>query len=674
MTTTPTSTGKIKGSFRDVTPKLRNFVGAVKVTTPKGKGGILMEMGKPVAAYITQDGVLHKGKESLGLLDAEPLAEFEVIRYDDEQFKEAMAICDNRGLLTGVERAAPAIAPSPARETKIQEERPREGKLREEKLGEEKPRGEEKNLLSAMMKRFTSPRPAEKKEITREAPKQEPVKAPLPAVSAPRAEPPATGLPVPRPPEATGKPLSHPEKKEAAAASPAPSGETDLSAIIRRLREASKAEKATSPGGKAEEAPAKPPAPLPAESVVPAATASPVVKVEGAPAAAPPAGKASGVPGGGEANGRVKVDLGQMMKRIKRLDITSIRKELEERTEGVAPSAGGGESPAPASPAGGTAPEAKAAAPAPVTEGKSDIDELKAFIKKLEVLEEPKEEPLSKKGLLGRLGAKVPGGEAGTTAPRRDIPAPVPRKEISFQEPAAGEVRPARVEKPLEKTPAERPPAERPPVEKPVAGREVSRPAEPDRRAKIASLLRRSGLVRPPVEEQPKEIIVSPKEPKVAVERGAPAPAPGLAPDMAEEPEIRVPKPQRKKVEITLVPKKPEKPLREPPLIDEKALQKVLRQPGVIAVSTFFEGFAVQSVGRADFEQVAANAEDLFRAGKKIAREIDIGPLNQILLETGKGKLIIAPHGDLNIAVFTGPDANLGLIRMAIKGLQVEKD
>ena len=83
MTTTPTPTGKIRGSFRDVTPKLRNFTGAVKVTTPKGKGGILVEMGKPVAAYLTHDGVLRKGRESLELLDTEPLAEFEVIRYDD---------------------------------------------------------------------------------------------------------------------------------------------------------------------------------------------------------------------------------------------------------------------------------------------------------------------------------------------------------------------------------------------------------------------------------------------------------------------------------------------------------------------------------------------------------------------------------------------------------------
>ena len=149
---------------------------------------------------------------------------------------------------------------------------------------------------------------------------------------------------------------------------------------------------------------------------------------------------------------------------------------------------------------------------------------------------------------------------------------------------------------------------------------------------------------------------------------------PVVDPLPAEETGIPAPKLQRKKVEITRVPKVPEKPPREPPLIDEKMIQKILRQPGVIAVSTFFEGFAVQSAGRADFEQVAANAEDLFRAGKKIAQEIEIGPLNQIILETGKGKLIIAPHGDLNVCIFTEPDANLGLIRVAIRGMQVAKD
>jgi predicted regulator of Ras-like GTPase activity (Roadblock/LC7/MglB family) len=235
---------------------------------------------------------------------------------------------------------------------------------------------------------------------------------------------------------------------------------------------------------------------------------------------------------------------------------------------------------------------------------------------------------------------------------RREIPLPIPKRErVPEQAPVVPEPKPEPKAPEVKETP---------------------RPAEPDRKAKIASLLRRSGLVKPPAEEPPREqliseITVEPTVPVVPEQKVEPAAAP-------EEVEIKVPRPQRKKVEITRVPKKPEKPLREPPLLDEKMIQKILKQPGVIAVSTFFEGFAVQSAGRADFEQVAANAEDLFRAGKKIAREIDIGPLNQIILETGKGKLVIAPHGDLNVCIFTEPDANLGLIRVAIRSMQVETD
>jgi predicted regulator of Ras-like GTPase activity (Roadblock/LC7/MglB family) len=654
MTTTPTPTGKIKGSLQDVMPKLRNFVGAVKVTTPKGKGGILMEMGRPVASYLTHDGVLHKGKESLELLGKEPLAEFEVLRYDDEQFREAMLICDNRGLLLPEGKGAAGTTPPQAREAM-----PREGKPREEKPREEKNR-EEANLLSSMMKRFVAPKPP-KQEAARDTPKTGPAEATLPAVSVamPPAETPAPGLPVPRPPVQAEKAPASVEKKDAA-----PATDADLSAIIRRLRE-SKAEKGTpAPAGKAEETPVKPPVPVP-EKASPAGAGAVREEKPTAPgekgqaaATAPQGGKEAGVAGPVEPEGRVKVDLGQMMKRIKRLDITSIRKELEEGAPGGETAAtGAASSTAPAMPAGEAAP-AGPPPPVPGSGGTSDIDELKAFIKKLEVLEEPKEEAPSETGLLGRLGIKAPAGERAAPAPKREVPAPIPRKEkLQVEErppeaPLAGE----------EKLP-EMPPLEVPPVEK-----EAPKPAEPDRKAKIASLLRRSGLVRPPVEEQPREIIAPPPaEPKVTVMK-VEAPAP------AEEAGIPAPKLQRKKVEITLVPKKPEKPLREPPLIDEKALQKVLKQPGVIAVSTFFEGFAVQSAGRADFEQVAANAEDLFRAGKKIAREIDIGPLNQVILETGKGKLIIAPQGDLNIAIFTEPDANLGLIRVAIKGMQVEKD
>jgi predicted regulator of Ras-like GTPase activity (Roadblock/LC7/MglB family) len=628
MTTTPTPTGKIKGSLRDVTPKLRNFVGAVKVTTPSGKGGILVDRGRTVASYLTQDGVLHRGKESLELLEKVELAEFEILRYDDDQFREAMTICDNRGLLLGEEKGEAPAAPPQAREPKPREE----------------------TLLSSMMKRFAAPKIPEKQEPVRVPPKDEPEKIPPPEV--PQIVVKERQVPEPKPPFPGEKNLTREVKREAPAVPP----ESDLSSIIKRLKETGRLEKGPArPGEKAEVPPPKEGAPEPVrkaqipEPVPVPAEKPPAPGVEkAAPEPVTPVEEGTKAPEGQAPGGRVKVDLGKMMKRIKRLDITSIRKELEEGT-GAGGMAAEGAAGAP-QPAGesGASPEVPARAPPPQPEarGKSDIDELKAFIKRLEVLEEPKEPAPMEKGLLAKLGVK-PSEEAPPSPARRETPAPVPRREK-----AAGEVPAGPVAEPVPEPPKER---------------EAPRPAAPDRKTKIASLLRRSGLVKPPVEEQPKELVtVVQAEPKIPEEKvRSPAPA--------GEGEIKAPGPQRKKVEITRVQKMPETPLREPPLIDERMIQRILKQPGVIAVSTFFEGFAVQSAGRADFEQVAANAEDLFRAGKKIAREIDIGPLSQIILETAKGKLIIAPHGDLNVCIFTEPDANLGLIRVAIKGMQVEK-
>ncbi|RPJ52578.1 MAG: roadblock/LC7 domain-containing protein, partial [Methanobacteriota archaeon] len=86
----------------------------------------------------------------------------------------------------------------------------------------------------------------------------------------------------------------------------------------------------------------------------------------------------------------------------------------------------------------------------------------------------------------------------------------------------------------------------------------------------------------------------------------------------------------------------------------------------------FFEGFPVQSFGDADFDLVAAMAEDLLRAGTKIAADMKIGVLDQAILETDNGKLILAPYGDLYLCVLTDPDANLGLVRIALKSIQSE--
>jgi len=117
--------------------------------------------------------------------------------------------------------------------------------------------------------------------------------------------------------------------------------------------------------------------------------------------------------------------------------------------------------------------------------------------------------------------------------------------------------------------------------------------------------------------------------------------------------------PPEKQVQITAIPSG----------LDERKLNNILRQPGVLAVSAFFEGFPVQSLGDADFEQVAAMAEDLLRAGLKMIANMRIGRLEQILLETSEGKFIIAPFGDLFLCLYTAPEANLGLIRLALQSL-----
>jgi predicted regulator of Ras-like GTPase activity (Roadblock/LC7/MglB family) len=106
--------------------------------------------------------------------------------------------------------------------------------------------------------------------------------------------------------------------------------------------------------------------------------------------------------------------------------------------------------------------------------------------------------------------------------------------------------------------------------------------------------------------------------------------------------------------------------------LNETTLKKIKNLTGVIAVSAFFDGLPIQCIGYADFEQVAAFAEDLMREGTKIAQELKIGSLDQIILETDENKFIIAPCGDLNLCVFTTADAHLGLIRVVLKSIQSE--
>lgn len=108
------------------------------------------------------------------------------------------------------------------------------------------------------------------------------------------------------------------------------------------------------------------------------------------------------------------------------------------------------------------------------------------------------------------------------------------------------------------------------------------------------------------------------------------------------------------------------------PELSEESLRLILSQPGVIAVSAFYEGFAVQSVGATDFDRIAAVSEDFLRAGLKIAGDMEMGSLDEIILETPGGKLIIAPFGDLSLCVLTAANANLGLVRVALRSVRWE--
>ncbi len=60
------------------------------------------------------------------------------------------------------------------------------------------------------------------------------------------------------------------------------------------------------------------------------------------------------------------------------------------------------------------------------------------------------------------------------------------------------------------------------------------------------------------------------------------------------------------------------------------------------------------------------------RAGSRIAEDMKIGDLDQLILETARNKIIIAPCGDLSLCIFTTADAQLGLIRVMLRSIQKE--
>ncbi len=94
--------------------------------------------------------------------------------------------------------------------------------------------------------------------------------------------------------------------------------------------------------------------------------------------------------------------------------------------------------------------------------------------------------------------------------------------------------------------------------------------------------------------------------------------------------------------------------------------------PVLLQYLHFMKVFRVLSAGEADFEHVAARAEDLLRAGTTIAQDMNLGQPDQLILETAENKFIIVPCGDLFLCIITRADAQLGLMRVLLKSIQTD--
>ena len=654
-------TGKVRGRFSEVLPKVRTLRGAMRVITPEGRGVVLVDMGKPMASYLKAGETTFRGSESLELLESEPMAEYDLVAYEEDEFREAMGICASEGLRLEDYRAAAAVTG-----------------------GAEKGGG----LLSNLFRRFSgvgneaetapSPRPRPLKE--------EKVPEPIPPV----VSPPEAAPPVAKPPEPSAMEEKEPFPVGIPAASPSPppapaQEESELSAIVKRL--------SRSRGVSPLPAETPPPPPVSAPSPVPVGTPAP--REEGAPLSAgePEEEKEeeeAAVPGDdtldeilrryksggkalapeeeapcpppvawGEQGEQSRVEMNAMMKRITRLDIVSFRKEMEDvKSTALRDSAAGREArDLPGEPvARGAippppAPEKEMVPVEPVpqepTRPSTDMDDLKAFIRQLESLDLQTREPVPEEIPVVPVEPPAPSLRPKETPALTIVPGvlgslpPRPKEVPESSKAGSGKaLPPMRFGEPLE-------------ADRKVERRPVVLPESP------------AGAETPA-----REVIIQWKEdePLSGAAAGT-ATLPGAP--QAEAPRGR-PVILKREIDIRRVERRPERPRAALPLLDETKMEKIMRQPGVIAVSVFQEGFAIQSVGKADFDQVAANAEDLLRAGTKIASDIHIGTLHQIILESAGGKLIISPYGDLNLCVFTDADANLGLIRVAIRSLQAE--
>lgn len=103
-------------------------------------------------------------------------------------------------------------------------------------------------------------------------------------------------------------------------------------------------------------------------------------------------------------------------------------------------------------------------------------------------------------------------------------------------------------------------------------------------------------------------------------------------------------------------------------------LGRMLRLPGVQAVSIFGKGSSVLSIGNVELDSLVILAEDMLEAAKEISSVMRTGPFVHLTLQIPAGKVIIAPYFNEFLCILTSPEVNLGQIRKILKDIPSASD
>lgn len=103
-------------------------------------------------------------------------------------------------------------------------------------------------------------------------------------------------------------------------------------------------------------------------------------------------------------------------------------------------------------------------------------------------------------------------------------------------------------------------------------------------------------------------------------------------------------------------------------------LGRMLRLPGVQAVSIFGRGSSVLSIGDVELDSLVILAEDMLEAAKEISSVMRTGQFVHLTLQIPAGKVIIAPYFNEYLCILTSPEVNLGQIRKILKEIPSASD